>query len=179
MKVIFLDFDGVISTYRNKWTLDIEKILLLKKIVDTTNAKIVVTSSWKVGKKNVDNFKDSLYTNWRTKEAQTTNQEIMCDFVNSIYDITDSDGPCRGKEIRRWMDNHNDEIDQYVILDDDSDMLKSQLHNFVQTDGFYGLSDRTASLAIDILEFRSIPNPRRINMELLLQYRQQISNNNK
>lgn len=68
----------------------------MKKVVDATNAKIVVCSLWKVRKKNVYGFKDNLYKNLHTKEAQTTNQEKMCDFVNSIYDIIDSNGTFKG-----------------------------------------------------------------------------------
>lgn len=178
MKVIFLDFDGVISTYQSKWNLSIEKLLLLRQIVDNTQAKIVVTSSWKVGKQNVEDFRDSLYINWRTNNIQSKNQEIMCDFVNSIYDITDSNGNCRGKEIQRWLDKHTDEVDSYVIIDDDTDMLDEQLYNFVQTDGYYGLSDRTVSLAIDVLNGNYIPNKIRLNTELLLRYREKLKENN-
>ena len=48
MKVIFLDFDGVI-TLPPKWHLESDKIKLVKKIVDETGAKIVVSSSWRRG----------------------------------------------------------------------------------------------------------------------------------
>lgn len=47
MKVIFLDFDGVITTEKSRWCLDKDKMLLLKRIVDATGAKIVISSSWR------------------------------------------------------------------------------------------------------------------------------------
>ena len=47
MKVIFLDFDGVI-TIPPKWYLKADKIKWIKKIVDETDAKIVVSSSWRM-----------------------------------------------------------------------------------------------------------------------------------
>jgi len=47
MKVIFLDFDGVI-TIPPKWYLNAGKIKWIKKIVDETDAKIVVSSSWRM-----------------------------------------------------------------------------------------------------------------------------------
>ena len=44
----------------------------------------------------------------------------------------------RGDEIQYWLDHHKNEYNTYVILDDDSDMLPSQLNNFVQTDPMNG-----------------------------------------
>ena len=46
-KIIFLDFDGVITTYKSKWKLDQEKLDLLKEILDATNSEIVISSSWR------------------------------------------------------------------------------------------------------------------------------------
>ena len=42
MKIIFLDFDGVI-TIPPKWNLNANKIKLIKKLVDETDAKILNT----------------------------------------------------------------------------------------------------------------------------------------
>lgn len=47
MKVIFLDFDGVITTMKSHWNLCKEKMELVKEIVDKTGAKIVISSSWR------------------------------------------------------------------------------------------------------------------------------------
>lgn len=46
MKVIFLDFDGVI-TIPHKWDINTERLKNLKKIIDATGAKIVISSSWR------------------------------------------------------------------------------------------------------------------------------------
>lgn len=46
MKVIFLDFDGVITS-KNGYSLDLEKMEMAKKICDETGAYIVVSSSWR------------------------------------------------------------------------------------------------------------------------------------
>ena len=46
-KIIFLDFDGVITTLKSKWTIDNEKVELVKQICDATGAKIVISSSWR------------------------------------------------------------------------------------------------------------------------------------
>lgn len=53
MKVIFLDFDGVITS-KNGYSLDPEKMELVKRICDETGAYIVVSSSWR--RKRIDNL---------------------------------------------------------------------------------------------------------------------------
>ena len=156
MKIIFLDFDGVISTYEKGWRFDVEKIELLKEIVDKTDAKIVVTSSWKRGFTEVDNFIKSFYDKPRNKDLKKVT--IFDWFANSIYDITDNNGSWRGDEIQRWIDKHNEEIESYVILDDDSDFHDNQLFNFVQTDTYEGITSREVKLCIKILNGEQIPS---------------------
>ena len=63
MKIIFLDIDGVLNSdeYFDKIKnlningiendIDIRKIILLKKSLDETGAKIVLTSSWRYTRK--------------------------------------------------------------------------------------------------------------------------------
>lgn len=169
MKIIFLDFDGVISTHEKRWRLDMEKIELLKEIVDKTDAKIVVSSSWKRGFTEVDNFIKSLYNGSRNKDLN--NVTIFNWFANSIYDITDNNGSWRGDEIQRWIDKHNEEIESYVILDDDSDFHDNQLFNFVQTDSYEGITSREVKLCIKILNGEQIPNILRLNLELITRWR--------
>ena len=156
MKIIFLDFDGVISTYEKGWRFDVEKIELLKEIVDKTDAKIVVTSSWKRGFTEVDNFIKSFYDKPRNKDLKKVT--IFDWFAKSIYDITDNNGSWRGDEIQRWIDKHNEEIESYVILDDDSDFRDNQLFNFVQTDTYEGITSREVKLCIKILNNKRIPS---------------------
>lgn len=51
MNIVFLDVDGVLtySNYKNNETanIDIEKVRLLKEICDKSNAKVVISSSWR------------------------------------------------------------------------------------------------------------------------------------
>ncbi len=169
MKIIFLDFDGVISTYEKRWRFDMKKLYLLKEIVDKTDAKIVVTSSWKRGFTEVDNFIKSFYNKPRNKDLK--NVTIFDWFANSIYDITDNNGSWRGDEIQRWIDKHNEEIESYVILDDDSDFHDNQLFNFVQTDTYEGITSREVKLCIKILNSELIPNILRLNLELITRWR--------
>ena len=77
----------------------------------------------------------------------------------SIMPMPDMIDYIRGDEIQHWLD-HN-EVESYVILDDDDDMLASQMANFVKTSGNethadcidigYGLTDICTAKAINIL----------------------------
>lgn len=49
----------------------------------------------------------------------------------------------RGDEIQAWLDAHP-EVTKYAILDDDCDMLPSQLHSFFRTDVAQGLTQEIA-----------------------------------
>lgn len=175
MKIIFLDFDGVITTFDCGWTISVEKLLLLDKIIQKTGAKIVITSSWKRGYKNAEEFKDDLYDQRCSRNVKT--ETPFEKFVEQIYDITDNHGPWRGDEIQRYIENNKDKIESYVILDDDNDMLEEQLFNFVQTDSYYGLSEKEVELSINVLNNKKIPNPIRLNNELMFRWR--ISNYDK
>lgn len=170
MKILFIDFDGVVSTFEKGWRLDEEKLSLLKEIIDNTNAKIVVSSSWKVGYNDVDNFIETLGGR-RESETIKNNGNMFQWFCNNIYDITDSNGSWRGDEIQRWIDAHEEEIESYAILDDDSDMRENQLFNFVQTDGYEGITSREVKLCIKILNNERIQNPIRLNLELTTKWR--------
>lgn len=177
MKILFLDFDGVITTYDSKWCIDTKKLLLVNDIVSQTDAKIVVTSSWKHGHIDVDSFKKSIY-NKKTDKCSplcyntiSENEAIFARFIDQIYDITDSNGSWRGDEIERWINAHEDEIESYVILDDDSDFHEDQLFNFVQTDTFEGLTEREVKLCVARLNGKRISNPIRMNLELITKWR--------
>lgn len=111
MKVIFLDVDGVLNSdeYFEKTKglnlqgiyqdIDVEKIKLLKKAVDETGAKVVLTSSWRYTK-NAIKLKELL------KEYEI--------FVDATPFIENK----RGLEIKKWLlDNQN--VDDFVILDDE------------------------------------------------------------
>ncbi len=112
MKVIFLDVDGVL--YSNEYIvekthaigrklhlderLDDNCIQILKRIVDITGAKIVVTSSWKISDLDI--------LSSRLKQHGL-----------DIYDITKNYGDERGREIREWLSKR--EVSKFVIIDDD------------------------------------------------------------
>lgn len=154
-KIIFLDFDGCITTVKSRWHFDPEKMALLGEILVATDAKIVITSSWR------------RYTLEDTIDF-ITNREVERGcvpfaFPDKVIGVThrmyafcypNMDkhyGVVRGEEIRRWQEENDACECPYVILDDDTDMLLWQKDNFVKTDCEKGLSRRNVKRAIAIL----------------------------
>lgn len=156
MKVIFLDFDGVCCTVKSKYALDKEKLDLLGEIIDRTGAKLVISSSWR--RSTLEDTKRHLST------VSDHFVPFPFPFVDDVIDITPrislpkniewSSMP-RGVEIKVWLDNekwgkHND-VKNYLILDDDADMLLCHKDHFIQTDSLEGLSKEDVERAVEIL----------------------------
>lgn len=171
MKVIFLDFDGVITTYNSKWKIDMNNIKIINDICDKTNAKIVVTSSWRIGHRGDVLAFNGYLTQYIIKHNYLDNvQDTFDKFIGNIVGMTESIGGWRGDEIKLYMNEHP-EVENYVILDDDSDMCDYQLFNFVQTDTYEGITERDAKLCVDILNGTEVINPIRMNDELKFRWR--------
>lgn len=171
MKILFLDFDGVITTYQSKWMIDMNKVKIINNICDKTDAKIVVTSSWRIGYAGVVSaFHEFLKQYFIKHEYEGIFKYIFNKFINNIVGMTDSVGTCRGNEIKFYMNEHP-EVENYVIVDDDSDMFDYQLFNFVQTDTYEGITERDAKLCVDILNNIEVINPIRMNDELKFRWR--------
>ena len=145
-KIIFLDFDGVITTRDSKWEIDNNKCLLVKKICDETGAKIVISSSWRYStiEKTIDAYKlhDWILTPYIIDVTENLSMSSGWDLFSYF--------PQRGLEISEYINKH-ELIQNYVILDDDSDMLYIQKDHFVKTDTYKGLSEENVQQAIQIL----------------------------
>ena len=169
VKVIFLDFDGVITTLKSGWSIDPEKIDLLKKIIDATDAKIVVSSSWRRGtlEGTIKELSGGIDCNGNSKSFPFCDRIIGVtariggfrynDEVNEDGRKPTVDIP-RGVEIQDWLENTDYDVESYVILDDDSDMLYWQKDNFVKTDTYLGLNENNVNEAINILNKKSFEN---------------------
>jgi len=161
MKVIFLDFDGVLNTesfivhffmimerceIKRPEAKTLRKILIrddygnlfdplcmnqLKWILEMTEAKIVVSSTW--GKNGLEWVRSM----WKDRQYPG---EII-DITPYIWDGT------RGDEIAAWLSKHP-EVTNYVILDDQSDMQPNQRNNFLRCNEMYGITNLVADQAV-------------------------------
>ena len=144
MKVIFLDFNGILDTYENMDVIDSDNLNRLKRIVDQCNAKVVLTTS------NKNNYYRSGVIRGILKYIIDSLLEAGIDVIGMVP-MLDS----REDEIHAYLDMHP-EVEEFVILDDDYDMpsfrdnlilLPSQMIGIEQR----GLEDEHVEKAISTL----------------------------
>lgn len=139
MKVIFLDIDGVLNNstllyhYGSEF-IDGDMTELFAKIVLSTEAKVVLSSSWRL-------------EDWSRKMVE----EALDVYGVEIMDITPSMPRVRRcREIARWLKEHS-EVDEYAIIDDDPNAGVGMEFNFFMTDPEKGLDMKTAKSVISHL----------------------------
>lgn len=154
MKVVFLDIDGVLNNDKTESKTPIgftgignSLLDRLATIVKITNAKIVLTSTWKdEWSPNPDN--QSPDGKYMVKKFKQVGLHIM--------DKTDESkvgSSHRGAGINKYLEKHP-EIEEYVILDDfefDYYHYENILERFVHTEEHLGLTNENMYEAIDIL----------------------------
>lgn len=129
MRVLFLDIDGVLNSTRTCVALgdfphdvtpkglalfDQVALKLIRALCHVGDIQIVLSSSWRI----IHDY-----------------QELAVKLDLPIIDHTPNrwdPGQVRGHEIQAWLDEHP-EVEKYVIVDDDSDMLEEQKASFVKT----------------------------------------------
>jgi hypothetical protein len=141
MKIIFLDIDGVLNSQTNAMEevhIDNRKMILLRKIIEATEANIVITSTWRI---NYDlSFFKGLF--WATGFGW--NEDGVTPRTPNGH---------RGTEIEKWLENYPD-VKTYIIIDDDSDFHDHQKKFFVHTSWRSGLTTEHAQRAIRLLTNR-------------------------
>lgn len=148
MKIIFLDIDGVLNSLdglmeiytkigSSRYCDDFPKekhVKLLNKITNETDAKIVVSSTWR----RLHHHLSLVYI------------LFLCGVEGDVIDVTPWLGKNRGFEIQKWLDDTDENIESFVILDDDADM-EHLMDYLVQTSPECGLIEKDADKAISVL----------------------------
>lgn len=175
-KIIFLDIDGVLNSEalckrkpypqcHGIFGIDKNAVKLLKQIVDATNAKIVLVSSWK---KSFDAFKRRGYKAAKYEDFLYTEELESCGILgkylsNKLYDqklkVADTTTRYEGNSCRRGTGIlkylEENPADGYVILDDeqfqDYQGRPAILDHLIQTDYKVGLTEQDVKKAIEIL----------------------------
>lgn len=161
MKIIFLDFDGVLNnttdtrqkqndgkipvldnsgievpTLMGRLGIDPEHVSVLNKIIDQTGAFVVISSSWRIiYKYSVPALQKALETSG---------------FTGQVIGVTQNNGRIRGDQIKKWIEDHKDDVESFVILDDSNDM-GLLINRLVHTSSSIGLKDSHIPKVLGIL----------------------------
>jgi hypothetical protein len=147
LKVLFLDFDGVLnsSSTKERWRgfigLEPKKIELVKKILTETDARVVISSTWRLNQ------------DWKDALIEGGGKLIVDRTVGITPQLPNG---WRGDEIKSWLDEQFYKsdffVDRYAILDDDTHILPEQRLNFFKTSWGTGINDEIASKVIDFFQ---------------------------
>jgi hypothetical protein len=147
MRIIFLDFDGVLNSRRffatrppdgaDDEALDPTAVARVNRIVERTGARVVVSSSWRLSDP-VERIVAILRQHG---------------FAGEVVGTTPVLAGSRGREIRAWL-RASRGITSYVILDDATDM--DGLGRHVLTRAEDGLLDEHVELACRLLSRRRL-----------------------
>ena len=170
MKVIFLDIDGVLNSerlmnrrisegfksdcdeelYHNIDEIEVER---LANFCEEYNVKIVLSSSWRCWnlEETIEDLSHLRYKHIHPiiKYIVGVTPRLYVEKPNGGWNHLD-----RGHEIQKYIDKHKD-IEEYIIIDDDSDMLEGQTNNFLQTDFRVGLQETDYPKIKQILKLNS------------------------
>ena len=144
--VLFLDIDGVLNSkiyYKYLYKpedggsrFDPYCVILVKKLIKEFSLKIVISSTWRDGAKNrlvkelsENSLMEYLHEDWLTPIVRPAN---------------------RGKEIELWLENHS-EVEDYIILDDNANLMDHQMDKFVKTSMHLGMVQERYSQARNLL----------------------------
>lgn len=149
MKIVFLDFDGVLNSEKYVKAcgeygviIDPSRMILLKQLIDATNAKIVLSTSWREHW-DADNRK----CNSTGKQIN----DIFAQYNLHIFDKTSKLHLSRECEIKAWIDEHT-EVKNFVVLDDMFLNAKFLEGHFIKTSNYFdGLDETDVKKAIEIL----------------------------
>jgi hypothetical protein len=167
--IIFLDFDGVLNTEKYYCELkskglpsndkygqlfDPEAVANLRKIIDATGARIVVSSSWRYMGLNV------LQRMWYDRDlpgriVDITPLHLLDDKLRDT-DLTQLDvlSLCRGNEIKWYFDevlDANSDSHRFVIFDDLKEVLPELQDHFIRIDPIVGITEKDVERAIEVV----------------------------
>ena len=143
MKVIFLDIDGVLTTDRTQYkSADPECMARLNTLVETTGAKVVLTST-----RRFDKGIRELLRSWgarfeiwgftQSKEEQEYGFLLSGKKIEEIYD---------------WVIHSKEPVTQFVIIDDESYGNNSPGSVYIRTNMIYGFQDHDYKKALEMLK---------------------------
>ena len=172
--LIFLDFDGVLNTENHfaKMTVegvptrdyygpkfDPKAVANLQKIIEATDAWIIVSSSWRyMGLKELQRmWTDRNLPGWIAgiTPLHTEDDKLLETDLRQLDEITpEMFSSSRGNEIKAYfneMPGNNSDAQRYVILDDLNEVLPEQESHFIRINPIVGITEKDAEKSLEII----------------------------
>lgn len=155
MKVIFLDIDGVLNTPSSESRcgeyigIDDDKVKRLKKIVEKTQAEIVLISTWKKYWREEEKLKSLQDYSANYLDEKLAKQGLKA--IDKTKDKADGRYLSRGESILEYV--YRNSVENYIILDDcqfDYDGC-DLTDNYIKTNQIEGLSEQQVKVACEAL----------------------------
>ena len=171
MKVVFLDVDGVLNTSKTfervyhslknsgKRELEIDcfRLEYLKQIIEETDSKIVLSSTWRRFFQKID---DKIVPR---NEKGKLFYDMLNDYGIEIYDILSYESDInREGLIIDWL--FKNDVDSFVIIDDEPNLFSVLLNRLIKTSNVrnncvltnmnecFGLSEQHIEVAKEMLK---------------------------
>jgi hypothetical protein len=150
MKIVFLDFDGVLNSLSDvafsgaSNCFQAAFIGRLNAIVQASGAKVVVSSTWRVHH-SIDELRGLLRVSGFEGEIIGCTPVFSYEHAQGLSDI----GVIRCNEIQAWIDAHPVPLTSFVILDD-LDLAPLSAYQ-IKTDMEVGLCDIHVAEALAVL----------------------------
>ena len=121
--------------------MEVEKLKLLKKIIDDSDSSdAVITSDRRYSKVNMED-KTEAFDQFEIFIVGETRRP-------NLDDLEDN----RGKQIMDYLSSSKEDIDRIVILDDNDDGISNFFEEeFILVNRFFGLNDSVYQKALEIL----------------------------
>lgn len=161
MNIIFLDIDGVLNTGRHmefQWIQNNHKCVLhsdcnfdpiclenFKNLMTETDAKIVISSTWRLFHKEPMSEHDKYVWNRLMENLDSVGAKERY-IGDTPYLCTE-----RGVEIEYWLKHTEHKIDNFVIIDDDSDMGEYTETKLAKCNFVTGFDDKVLKKTLKIL----------------------------
>ena len=153
-KYIFLDFDGVINTQKNKF--DKNAMANLRHLLERSDAKVIISSTWRLqGIEYIKQLWQKQHLSGEITDLTPSCNSIMFSNVEGTEEWQGLHA-CKGLEIAEWLRLNAKEPYRYIILDDEEDFLLSQREHLVKVEGSKGLNKEDVRSAIQILKTKEI-----------------------
>ena len=147
--VIFLDINGVLRKLTAPFDWDDKCVAALLQVVETTGARIVLSSSWRKGSLRLNKVRELL--------GQHSLQPLL-----GATPVLGREHSARGDEILQWLEANGGVARPWVAIDDGPLHVKQYQRNVaavcllsqrhVRTDSTQGLTVALAKAAIDCLD---------------------------